>query len=184
MEPLDGRFEETVELVGAGELEEGAEDLWGAERGGWGWEGGGVEVVDEGLEGEVGVGEVEGSGAGGWGQGAEVGGEVEVVGGVVGHFRPVVGESCGGGMGGAYAAGNGDAGVARGLGVHVATEGGGVCTVVCCGAFGEELDEVWAPATCEEMGVDGDSFAANGQKVHICEFAKAESHLTELFCGG
>ena len=63
MEALDDGFEEAVDAVGAGELEEGAEDLGGAEVGvaGWlrgvGWVGGrggergGVEVVDEGLEG-------------------------------------------------------------------------------------------------------------------------------------
>ncbi len=72
MESLDRRFEKAVDLVGAGELEERAEDLRRAEWRGGRREGGGVEVVRESLEGQIGVREVEGAWAGGGGEGAEV----------------------------------------------------------------------------------------------------------------
>lgn len=45
VEALDHGFEETVDAVGTGDLQEGAEDLGGAEVVGCGWEGGGVEVM-------------------------------------------------------------------------------------------------------------------------------------------
>lgn len=77
METFDGCFEEAVDLVGTGELEQGAEDLWGAERGACWWEGGSVEVADEGLKGEEGVGEVEDAWSGGRWHGV-CGGDLEV----------------------------------------------------------------------------------------------------------
>lgn len=46
MQTFDNCFEKAGDAVGAGELEERAEDLGRAEGGGWWWEGGGVEVVD------------------------------------------------------------------------------------------------------------------------------------------
>lgn len=79
MEALDDGFEEAVDAVGAGELEEGAENLGGAEGVGGGRQRGGVEVVDESAEGEEGVREVELAGAGGGGKGEGVGGLEGVV---------------------------------------------------------------------------------------------------------
>ena len=57
-------------------MEEGTEDLRGAELVGWGGKGGGVEVVDEGPESEERVWEVELARTGGggeivWGRGFE-----------------------------------------------------------------------------------------------------------------
>ena len=49
MQTLDDGFEESVDVVGACELEERAKDLWGAELGGLWGERGGVEVVDQRL---------------------------------------------------------------------------------------------------------------------------------------
>lgn len=51
METFDDCFEEAVDFIGAGELEEGAENLGCAEGRSGGWEGGGVKVVEEGLDG-------------------------------------------------------------------------------------------------------------------------------------
>lgn len=51
MEAFNDCFEETVDFVWTGDLEEGAEDLRGAEGGGGRWERGCVEVVEHGLEG-------------------------------------------------------------------------------------------------------------------------------------
>jgi len=78
VEALDDGFEEAVDAVGAGELEEGAEDLGGAKDVAGRRQGGGVEVVDEGADGEEGVWEVELAGAGGGGEG-EGGGGLEGV---------------------------------------------------------------------------------------------------------
>jgi hypothetical protein len=59
VEPLDGRFEEAVYLVGASELKQGAEDLGRAEGGSDGRERRGVQVVDEHSESEEGVRKVQ-----------------------------------------------------------------------------------------------------------------------------
>jgi hypothetical protein len=64
VEAFDCCFEEAVDLVGASELEEGAEDLGSAEGCAWWGDCGGVEVLDEDLEGENCVWEIEDAGAG------------------------------------------------------------------------------------------------------------------------
>lgn len=54
-------FEQAVNAIGAGDLKERAKDLRAAEGRVEGGESGGVEEVEERLEGEMGVWEVEGS---------------------------------------------------------------------------------------------------------------------------
>lgn len=45
-------------------------------------------------------------------------------------------------------------------------------------AFAQKLNEVGAPAPSEEMRVDRDSFATNGEKIHIRQLSKGKRHLT------
>jgi hypothetical protein len=77
VQALDDCLEEAVDAVGAGDLEEAAEDLGRAERRGGGREGRGVEEVEERLEGEVGVGEVEAARPAVRGKGARCGSRVD-----------------------------------------------------------------------------------------------------------
>jgi hypothetical protein len=80
METFDDCFEEAVDFIGAGELEEGAENLGCAEGGGGGREGGGVEVVEEGLQCQVCMWEEKSSWSGIWREGGGIWGLGEVCG--------------------------------------------------------------------------------------------------------
>ncbi|KAB8336705.1 hypothetical protein FH972_021015 [Carpinus fangiana] len=184
MQTLEGGLEQAVDAVGAGDLQQRAQDLRGAEGVAEGGQGGGVEVVDEGADGGVGVGEVEQAGAVGGVEGVgRGGGAVDVEGAAVlaleggrdgagaggGEDRGAAGCSGGGvGCAGRELGRDGEGGVARRVVGDAGAQRGDVVTVVQgCGAFAQQLCEVGAPAAGDYLGVDRHAFAAHGQDVHV-----------------
>jgi len=165
VQALDDSLQQPVDAVRPRDLQQRAQDLRAAQRGAGRGQRGGVEEVDEGLDGEVGVGEIEGAGAEGGRGSAGVRGVEGRAGGGGGGGGGGVGVVCEGGRGGEgrfYGRRDGDAGVARGLRDGRRTQRRRVEALVQrrAAGFAQELVEVGSPAPRDQVRVYGDPLAA------------------------